>query len=152
MHVCLADTADIGNLVELWERSVRATHAFLSEADIVALKPAVAEELARQDILWWVLRNDADEVLAFLGFKNDCIEGLFVDPAHRGRGAGRLLVGLAARLAANDLRVDVNEQNAAAVGFYEANGFAAIGRSPTDDAGRPFPILHMRRAAAAVTA
>lgn len=152
MRVCLAENSDREELVALWERSVRATHAFLSDTDIVALRPAVAEDLARRDILWWVLRSDADELLAFLGFGDDRIEALFVDPAQRGRGVGRLLVGLAARLAASDLHVDVNEQNAAAIRFYEANGFATIGRSPTDDAGRPFPLLHMRRAAAAVTA
>ena len=48
-------------------------------------------------------------------------------------------------LRGGDLTVDVNEQNPAAVGFYEAVGFAVVGRSPLDDAGRPFPLLHMRR-------
>jgi putative acetyltransferase len=43
------------------------------------------------------------------------------------------------------LTVDVNEQNVAARGFYEALGFAVVGRSPMDDTGRPYPILHMRR-------
>jgi putative acetyltransferase len=48
-------------------------------------------------------------------------------------------------LRGGDLTVDVNEQNPAAVGFYEAVGFVVVGRSPLDDAGRPFPLLHMRR-------
>ena len=39
----------------------------------------------------------------------------------------------------------MNEQNVAARGFYEALGFAVVGRSPMDDTGRPYPILHMRR-------
>lgn len=147
MRVRLADHADREDLLDLWERSVRATHAFLSEADIVALRPAVGEELTRQDIAWWLLESGAEELLAFLGFKPDCIEALFVHPAHRGRGVGRLLVDLAARFAAGDLSVDVNEQNVAGVRFYQANGFEPIGRSPTDGAGRPFPIVHMRRKA-----
>ena len=33
--------ADHPALVALWERSVRATHDFLTEADIVALRPLV---------------------------------------------------------------------------------------------------------------
>ena len=40
--------------------------------------------------------------------------------------------------------LDVNEQNPQAVGFYEHEGFVVAGRSPVDDAGRPFPLLHMR--------
>jgi hypothetical protein len=32
--------------------------------------------------------------------------------------------------------------------FYAALGFRVVGRSPLDDGGRPFPLLHMRRPAA----
>ena len=38
--------------------------------------------------------------------------------------------------------VDVNEQNPAALKFYRKHGFAVDGRSPLDDQGNPFPILH----------
>jgi len=41
--------------------------------------------------------------------------------------------------------VDVNEQNDQAVGFYRKMGFTETGRSPTDDDGRPYPLLHMVR-------
>ena len=80
-----------------------------------------------------------------MGFGRDSIEALFIDPDSRGRGAGKLLVAHAQSLATNDLAVDVNEQNEAARRFYEALGFATIGRSPVDSGGRPFPILHMKR-------
>ncbi len=40
-------------------------------------------------------------------------------------------------------KVDVNEQNPQAVGFYEHMGFKVVSRSPLDDMGKPFPILHM---------
>ncbi|MFU6774762.1 GNAT family N-acetyltransferase, partial [Pseudomonas aeruginosa] len=41
------------------------------------------------------------------------------------------------------LSVDVNEQNPQACGFYRHYGFRQTGRSATDSAGRPFPLLHM---------
>ena len=41
--------------------------------------------------------------------------------------------------------MDVNEQNPAAIRFYEACGFAIEGRSELDSNDRPFPLLHMRR-------
>ena len=36
---------------------------------------------------------------------------------------------------------------AKSMAFYEALGFAVVRRSPVDDMGLPFPILHMRREA-----
>ena len=39
--------------------------------------------------------------------------------------------------------VDVNEQNPLALGFYESKGFHIVGRDDRDEAGRPFPILHL---------
>lgn len=53
----------------------------------------------------------------------------------------------AQRLSTGALAVDVNEQNEAGLRFYEALGFTVVGRSPTDTGGRPFPLLHMKRAA-----
>jgi hypothetical protein len=38
-----ARAADHDTLVALWERSVRATHEFLTETDIGALRPLVRE-------------------------------------------------------------------------------------------------------------
>ena len=132
-------------MVALWERSVRATHHFLTEHDIEALRPLVADELTGDAIDWWVLESGTRVLLGILAFANDNIEGLFIDPDHRGEGAGSVLVAHAQRLAGSSLAVDVNEQNEDAVGFYAALGFVVVGRSPTDDSGRPFPLLHMTR-------
>jgi putative acetyltransferase len=144
MNVRCARPDDRDQLLDLWERSVRATHHFLAESDIVGLRPLVAEELSSEKIDWWVL-EEANTPVGFLGFANDAIEGLFVDPEQRGRGAGTILIEHAQRLAGGTLSVDVNEQNDAAQGFYEARGFVVVERSPTDTEGRPFPLLHMKR-------
>jgi len=79
--------------------------------------------------------------------RNSACGTLFLEPAHRGRGGGRRLVAHAQALRGGELTVDVNEQNPAARGFYQALGFAVAGRSPLDADGRPFPLLHMRRPA-----
>lgn len=145
MRVRLAEPQDRDALLALWERSVRASHAFLTQEDVVSLRPLVAEELASSAIAWWVLCGDSDDPIGFLGYTSDTIEALFVDPAHHRSGAGRLLVAHAERLATGPLAVDVNEQNPDAIRFYEAMGFTIVSRSPTDGAGRPFPLVHMRR-------
>ena len=141
-----ARAEDREELLALWERSVRATHEFLTEEDIVALRPLVAGELAGTAVDWWVLLSPSAAIIGFLGYTSGTIEALFIDPAHRRRGAGRLLVAHAQRLAAGPLAVDVNEANEQAVRAYQALGFSVVGRSPTDPGGRPFPILHMTRA------
>lgn len=132
---------DLARLFEIWESSVRETHLFLTEADIQSLVPSVKAELENFSPIY-CLRDGAGSPFAILGVMGSNIEMLFVHADHRGRGAGRQLVEFAIReLRANS--VDVNEQNALAVGFYIALGFRQVGRSPLDSAGRPFPILHL---------
>ena len=142
-----ARTADHPALVALWEHSVRATHDFLTEADIVALRPLVRDALNDDALELWVLTEKADAPIGFMGLAGNDIAALFLEPAHRGQGGGRRLVAYAQQRRDGELTVDVNEQNPAARGFYEALGFVVVGRSPLDDDGRPFPILHMRRPA-----
>jgi len=147
MHVRPARFEDRERLLELWERSVRATHYFLEDSDVVALRPLVAEELASHGVDWWVLVS-SEVLLGFLGLASDKIEALFIDPDYQRQGGGKFLVEHAQSLSAGTLAVDVNEQNEAALRFYMALGFSVIGRSATDGGGRPFPILHMKRAVA----
>jgi putative acetyltransferase len=133
--------------VDLWERSVRATHDFLHASDILALRPLVAQELRMPAIGWWLLQQGECRPCALLAESAGTIEGLFVDPAMLRRGAGTMLVEHVQGLYPGDLRVDVNEQNHAAVRFYRALGFQPFSRSETDAQDRPFPVLHMLRSA-----
>jgi len=136
--------ADWPALAELWEGSVRATHAFLAEADIRDIRARLEPEYFPLVELW-VVRGTGGEPLAFLGTGEGRVEMLFVHAAHQGRGHGsRLLRHAAQELGACE--VDVNEQNPAALAFYQARGFRVVGRSERDGQGRPFPLLHLRLA------
>jgi len=136
-----AGATDHDAIVDIWLRSVRATHAFLTEDDIQALLPLVrGGALAGLEL--WVLCADGDGPVGFLGLAGAKVEALFLAPEWSRRGGGRMLVEHARRLKGR-LTVDVNEQNPAAVRFYEACGFVVVGRSPTDSDGRPFPLLHL---------
>ena len=132
---------DLPRLFEIWESSVRATHAFLAESDIQALIPLVQTGLAHCPSIY-CLRDETERPFAFLGIDNEKIEMLFVHADFRSKGAGRLLVQFALKSLKAHL-VDVNEQNPLAIGFYEHLGFKVIGRSEFDSSGNPFPILHM---------
>ncbi len=141
MHIRKRVDADNTALVDLWERSVRATHDFLSEADIVELYPQV-RDLYLPAVEVWVLVDDDGVAQGFIGLNQAHVEMLFVEPGLRGRGIGRRLLDHA-RATWPRLSVDVNEQNPQACGFYRHYGFRQTGRSAIDSAGRPFPLLHM---------
>jgi GNAT superfamily N-acetyltransferase len=146
LQIRRARAAESGALLALWERSVRATHDFLTEPDIVALRPLTKQALADDALDLWVL-TERDVPIAFMGLVGNDIAALFFEPARRRQGGGRLLVAHAQQLRGGELTVDVNEHNRAARDFYAALGFRVVGRSPLDDGGRPFPLLHMRRPA-----
>ncbi|HLJ82285.1 MAG TPA: acetyltransferase [Ktedonobacterales bacterium] len=133
---------DYSRVVEVWEASVRATHEFVTEADIEVIRPLVRDSLPQVPHLLCA-RERAGQVAGFIGVENGKVEMLFVHPAWRGQGIGRRLLSYAVTtLGASEL--DVNEQNPQAIGFYLRMGFEVVGRSAVDSIGKPYPLLHMR--------
>jgi putative acetyltransferase len=142
MNIRRALPADRDVLVDIWLRSVRATHTFLSEDNIQSFLPVV-RDVALAELEVWVLCSPDGAVMGFMGMAGSKMEALFLAPEFHRRGGGRRLVRHAQELK-GELTVDVNEQNPAARRFYEACGFVVEGRSELDSTGRPFPLLHMR--------
>lgn len=127
-------------LTDLWEASVRATHHFLCPADMALYRRIVRSEALPAVALYAV--RDTEGFAAFMGITGDKIEMLFVAPGRIGQGLGRQLVAYAVEtLGAR--RVDVNEQNTRAAGFYARMGFRAVSRDAQDPSGRPYPVLHL---------
>jgi putative acetyltransferase len=146
MNIRRATPTDREALVDIWLRSVRATHTFLSEQEVQSLLPPTRDYLTSDEPELWVLCSDSGELMGFMGMAGSKVDALFLAPEFHGRGGGRQLVRHARQLR-GELTVDVNEQNPAARAFYEACGFVVEGRSELDDQGRPYPLLHMRLAA-----
>jgi putative acetyltransferase len=146
MKIRQVSSTDQDVLLDLWLRSVRATHMFLTEQDIQSFLPLVRDCLASGEMELWVLCSDSGTPVGFMGMSGNKMEGLFLAPEFHRRGGGRQLVRHAQALK-GELTVDVNEQNPAACRFYEACGFVVEGRSELDSTGRPFPLLHLRLAA-----
>ena len=133
--------ADYTQLLDIWLRAVRATHHFLQPSDIDALLPQLRDVYFPAVELWVAVDPD-DQPLGFIGFNENHVEMLFVDPAHHRQGIGRALLDFG-RQSRSAMSVDVNEQNPQATAFYQRYGFVQTGRSPLDGEGRPFPLLHM---------
>lgn len=139
-----AAPSDFPHLTTIWRQAVEATHAFLTSSDIDALEPEVDEGL-RHVPVWVAEPSPGAPPAAFMALEGNKIEALFVSPAWFGKGLGTLLVNHARALSPPGLPVlvDVNEANPSGCGFYAALGFREISRSPTDSAGRPWPLLHL---------
>lgn len=132
----------IDKLLEVWESSVRATHNFLSNEEILEIKKYVPEALS--GISHLIIKTNEDEnPIAFMGIENNKLEMLFIAHKYRGKGIGKkmLLYGIE-NYGVNDLAV--NEDNPLAKGFYEHMGFKVYERHELDDQGKPYPVLYMR--------
>lgn len=129
-------------LLEVWEASVRATHLFLSDAEIRRIKECVPTALGAVAHLI-VAEEEPQRPVGFMGVENGRLEMLFLAPAERGRGVGRQLMECGMeRYGIRELTV--NEQNPQAVGFYEHMGFETYKRTEHDEEGGPYPLLYMK--------
>ncbi|WIX81346.1 acetyltransferase [Amycolatopsis carbonis] len=134
--------AEYPELLAIWRSAVEATHDFLTPADVEFFAERVPGYFPGAEITVATVDGAA---AGFSGVSDASLEMLFVHAGHRGAGIGSALVRKAfAEFPA--LTVDVNEQNPQAVGFYLHHGFVIAGRSEMDSEGRPFPLLHLRRA------
>ena len=132
----------IEQLLEVWERSVRATHLFLSADEVAEIKLYVPQALRAVPHLIVARRADGTPA-GFMGIDGQKLEMLFLAPEERGQGLGGALIRYG--MEHFDIReVTVNEQNPQARGFYERMGFRVCRRSALDEQGRPYPILNMR--------
>lgn len=137
-----SEARDLPVLVDMWHRSVKATHHILDPGDFEAIAESVARDYLPAASLW-IAVGDGNGPIGFMGMRRAHIDSLFIDPDWIGRGVGSHLLEHA-RHQAPVLTVDVNEQNDKAVRFHKGRGSRRIGRSPLDDAERPYPLLYLR--------
>lgn len=133
--------AEYPELVAIWRGAVDATHDFLAEADRDEIEAKLQSDYFPAVTLF-VAERDGRPV-GFSGVLDGTLEMLFVDATQRDGGIGTALLTHAIR-EHGATKVDVNEQNVSAAGFYAHRGFEVVGRSETDEAGRPYPLLHLR--------
>ena len=131
----------VAQLLDVWEKSVRATHLFLSGEEIEEIKKFVPTALTAVPHLIVEMDTEGTPV-AFMGIDDRKLEMLFIAPKERGKGLGRKLMehGIE-KYSVKELVV--NEQNPQARGFYEHMGFQVRERSELDEQGHPYPVLFM---------
>lgn len=128
-------------ILTIWEKSVLATHDFLTPSDFKEIKDLVSG-INFNDFQVFCLTKE-NLVLGFIGVADKKIEMLFLDPQYFGQGLGRKLLNFAVKELNAD-KLDVNEQNTKALKFYQSFGFETFERTDKDDQGRNYPLLRMK--------
>ena len=129
-------------LLNVWEDSVRATHLFLSDAEVNQIKKYVPQALDSVEHLI-ITERECGEPVAFMGIENNRLEMLFLSPSERGKGIGKQLLQFGIQNYGIQ-EVTVNEQNPQAVGFYKHLGFDTYKKTDCDEEGNPYPLLYMK--------
>ena len=140
-EISKVEKSEYRDILEVWEASVRATHHFLKEEDIAYFKPLILN-IYLDAVQLKCVRSINKKIIGFCGVAAENLEMLFIHPDARGKGIGKALLEHATK----DLgvkKVDVNEDNEQAIGFYKKFGFVVYNRSELDSSGKPYPILHM---------
>ena len=131
---------DYPRLIEIWESAVLSTHDFLKEEDFLYYKEQLPVYFQYVNLFGF---EQEGILIGFMGIAEGNLEMLFIDNNYRGIGIGKKLI----TYAIDNLqvtKVDVNEQNNQAVGFYKYIGFSVYKRSDLDGEGKEYPILHMQ--------
>ncbi|MBC1986494.1 GNAT family N-acetyltransferase [Listeria sp. FSL L7-0478] len=137
-----AEKQDYQTILVIWEKSVIATHDFLTAEDRQFYKERIPGFLDQVKLFLWFA---GEEIVGFSGTSERELDMLFIDPAYTGQGFGsRILAWLMEEQRIN--QVDVNEQNENAKRFYLKHEFVVSSRSEVDGFGKAYPILHLERA------
>ena len=78
-------------LIAVWEKSVKATHLFLSENEVEEIKEYIPQAL-NGVVHLIIAENESGSPAAFMGIEEQKLEMLFIAPEERGKGLGRKLL------------------------------------------------------------
>ncbi|MGH6852658.1 MAG: GNAT family N-acetyltransferase [Methylocella sp.] len=118
--------ADCASLAGLWAASWREA---MPDIDFESRRPWFLDYLRGLEAAGAITICAFDGLNRLLGFvtfdpARAYLDQLAVAPEAKGTGAAKLLVAEARRLSPNGLVLDVNQDNARALAFYEREGFA----------------------------
>ena len=131
---------DFPEIIGVWRSAVDATHGFVTPQDLLEMERELIP--AFLPMLDLTLATVDGQVVGFSGVDGEVLEMLFVHDDFRGTGIGSQLLTHAIEAGVRELQV--NEDAPGSADFYRHRGFEVERRTELDDAGRPYPTLHMR--------
>ena len=115
---------DLDAVAALWLEANLQAHAFIPASYWRGNYAPVREQLARAEVY---VREEAGEILGFLGLQGTEVAGLFVRDTARGRGIGRELLDFA-KARRERLTLRVYGRNPRALAFYRREDFRCVRR------------------------
>lgn len=135
----VATKNDYHLILNIWEKSVKHTHHFLSDEDFDFYKKIIPKNLDYVILYLWEVN---DEIVGFSGVNGDELVMLFLDPVYMDKGyGGRILTELIA--IEKIKKIDVNSQNEQAKKFYLNHDFEIKSEDKVDGFGKGYPITHL---------
>ena len=117
-----ANKTDINRVMDIWLRANLEAHNFVDPSYWKDNFAVVKQEIQNADVFVVEVKN---EIVGFVGLKEDYLAGIFFIQKVRHQGLGtELLNYLKHRYP--QLILDVYQKNRAAVNFYRKNGFKVI--------------------------
>jgi len=134
------EAAEHQDILMLWEDSVRASHDFITEADIDEYRLRISSSLPNLTVFC----IEAEGLIqGFIALSDHKIQLLFVHPRAFRKGFGKRLIAFGIEKHKAWL-VDVNAQNQNALSFYLSLGFKVYHKFANDGAGKPYPVWSLR--------
>ena len=91
-----ARASEFADLLALWERSVWATHHFVTEEEIAIYAPLVYASFQSAEI--WVVEMPEQNPAGFMLLDGNKVEALFLDPSFLRQGLGQAMIAHARAL------------------------------------------------------
>ncbi len=132
-------TADQDTLLSIWLEASAYAHPFLSEEQTTEAHDLIRDVFLDMAETYMVEVNG--EAVGFVSLLENTVGGLFLRPAHHGKGLGRAMLDHAVALKGS-LDLDVFSSNTTAKSFYEAYGFKAGKERISEHFGHPELPMH----------
>ena len=106
-----------------------------SEKLLAELRAHIASEIAGEWSLY--VADDEGHIAAMLALRlrDGYLDQLFVDPAHQGRGIGKMLLQFTRKMSPDEIWLRCAKQNRKAWSWYEREGFRLEKEEPHPDHG-----------------
>ncbi|MDR2350529.1 MAG: GNAT family N-acetyltransferase [Deltaproteobacteria bacterium] len=146
MPIREAKPTEIPDILEIWEISVRGSHSFLNEDDIIFIRDQLKEILpGHRGLFVWEENSLLRGFMGLSANRDDeesvlYVDMLFVLPECQNKGIGTAFLNYAKNRSTR-VFLEVNPDNSSAVKFYESRGFGFFRRNPDDHPfGLPYPV------------
>lgn len=146
MSIALRREADWPALVALWVESWSDAYPAIDFSLRRDWLVRHLSELEARGAVTLCLFEAPDDLLGFVTINpaTGWLDQICVARSHIGNGAGAALMAAAREASPQGIRLDVNADNARAIGFYERQGFTSAGPGPDSMSGRPTLVMEWR--------